>query len=478
MLIPKSMPSRGLLAVGGLIALTAIVQATTQGESPPTPPEKPPRAEFRGPESSPLALTGRLDRTSVLREGDRTVKMELTIKAPTGDDDTLRQPTDFLVVLDRSGSMKGTKIRHARAAVNGLMERLSPQDRFALVSYSDGASVDAPLEIASDTARRRWRRTVQRLDIGGNTNMSAGLDTALRLSRGDEDAARPTRLLLISDGLANRGDRSKEGLVQRAKLASQREIATSTIGVGDDFDEFLMGGMADAGTGNFYYVEAKAGLERIFAAELAATQQTYASAVEVFFDTPKNVTVVDAAGYPLSRKGHRTTFRPGPLFAGQKRRIWVTFQVPNGDADSISLGSIGVTYKRANEDTTIALTENPRVTYTENKTAFFESIDNESWADAVLGDAYNKLQVDVAELVKAGRKKDALNKLESYRQQNSEMNRVIRSDDVTANLREVDTLEEQVKEVFDGPNQQERSQTLVKKRQSMGRDGRRPGSKY
>ena len=85
--------------------------------------------------------------------------------------------------------MSGEKIEHARAAVRELLAQLGPQDRFALVTYSDDAARRRSRSPPSTTRRaRRGSRTVAAIEADGGTNMSSGLDLGL-----DLDRARPRR---------------------------------------------------------------------------------------------------------------------------------------------------------------------------------------------------------------------------------------------------------------------------------------------
>src|SRR5262249_17291493 len=119
---------RSMIA-GALVAATALAGAAARGKSPapvPTP-------TFSAPPTGPVTFSGHLDRTAVLRSGDGLVRMELVIGGK-GDETAHahRVPTDLVIVLDRSGSMAGEKIAHARAAVYELVAGLGPQDRFGL----------------------------------------------------------------------------------------------------------------------------------------------------------------------------------------------------------------------------------------------------------------------------------------------------------------------------------------------------------
>ena len=64
-----------------------------------------------------------------------------------------------------------------------------------------------------------------------------------------------SRTLLLTDGLANVGVTDRFELETHAAELRRRGVATSTFGVGHDFDEALLEAMATAGGGNFYYIE-------------------------------------------------------------------------------------------------------------------------------------------------------------------------------------------------------------------------------
>ena len=59
------------------------------------------------------------------------------------------------------------------------------------------------------------------------------------------------------------------------------EYVLSAVGVGQDFDETLMSALADAGTGNFYYLPDARELAGIFAGEFASARETVARGLRV-----------------------------------------------------------------------------------------------------------------------------------------------------------------------------------------------------
>ena len=225
--------------------------------------------------------------------------------------------------------MGGDKIEHARAAVRELLAQLGAAGSLrAGHLLGRGAPHHSAVPLSTTRTRAAWRATVAEIQADGGTNMSSGLDLGLDLvERGRADGRVP-HVILISDGLANQGDASPEGLTRRARRAAQGEFMLSTVGVGTDFNEYLMTALADAGTGNYYYVQDPRDLAGVFAREFDAARTTVASGLAVQIEPGPGVRVVDAAGYPLEATGDGVVFRPGSLFAGQERRIWVTLAVP------------------------------------------------------------------------------------------------------------------------------------------------------
>jgi Ca-activated chloride channel family protein len=469
----------GFFVVAALAAVTFLGHlAIGRSAAVPTAPETP-AVGFAAPGVAPVAFSGRLDRGAVVVGGDGRVMMELVLSAEERHSQgSFRVPTDMVVVLDRSGSMgDGVKMPYARSAVRELVSRLRDGDRFALVTYSDAAQLSIPLAAATREARGSWLRTVDAIQPNGGTAMSLGLDEALAVVAAGASPGRATRVLLISDGLANQGDASVEGLTGRAGRAARREAAVSTIGVGDDFNEYLMSAIADAGTGNYYYLEDVERLAQVFAVELETGSETVASAVEVAIEAAGGVRVVEAAGYPLERRGATTTFRPGSLFSGQERRVWVTLEVPRDEPGEVRLGSFRASWVDGGVTRTAAFGEVPVVTCVRDEARYYAAIDGDAWARSTSEESYNRLQQDVARSVREGRRDEALAEIGAFRSANQQLNQHLQRQEIADKLEELQRLEADVKDAFEGAEQSRKQNLLSKQRQSEALDGRRPGSK-
>ncbi|HEV7731583.1 MAG TPA: VWA domain-containing protein [Candidatus Binatia bacterium] len=478
--MPHTTPTRRrLLAAGVLLGLTALAGAASRSREA-TPPPTNTALRFTGTGSGLVTFTGQLDRAAVRTGGDGLVRMELLLGAKNFIEQARRRrPADIVVVLDRSGSMEGDKLVHARAAVAELIQQLDPRDRFALISYADDAEMTIPLAAVSPEARSGWLTTVAGLGTLGGTNMSSGLDLALSAMQASGAAGRVARTILISDGLANQGDSSPEGLVARARRVARSEWALTTVGVGSDFNEYLMTALADAGTGNYYFVERATDLGDVFAREFGTASTTVASAVEVEIAPAAGVRVVDAGGYPLETTGDgHVVFRPGTLFAGQERRIWVTLAVPQDAVGERDLGRFALAYKDGDTARRVAFAETPRVACVADDDAFFAGVDTQTWERAVVVEEFNKMQDTVARQVAAGKRDEAAATVKKFRTDTGKLNDRLRSKDVAQKLESLGALEARVDDAFQGADQKGKQNRLSKSGSAAAYDARRPGGKY
>jgi Ca-activated chloride channel family protein len=464
------------LVIGALAVATAFAGTLARGKGSPAAGNDGSRT-FVASSPGPVSFRGTLDRSAVLVGGPPSVRMELVIGAGGQPVSAVRVPTDLVVILDRSGSMAGEKIENARAAIRELVSRLGPEDRFALVTYSNGASLTIAPAAAGDGARAAWLETVAGLGVDGGTNLSSGLDLGLDTLERIRSAGRASRAILISDGLANQGDPSPQGLTRRASRAARGEYTLTTVGVGADFNEVVMTALADAGTGNYYYLRSPQNLGSVFAAEFDSARTTVASGLEVRIDPGDGVTVLDAAGYPLERSGGEIVFRPGSLYAGQERRIWVTLSVPNHAPGDHALGRFALAYTRGGERSTLLLDGDPRVASVGHEKEFYASVDVPAWTRSVLVDGYNKMQQEVAREVKAGRRDAAIEKVREFRTETEALNARLQSGDVQKKLDSLGKLEADVAGAFVGENQAARQNELSKAQSAAALDERRTGSK-
>jgi Ca-activated chloride channel family protein len=161
-------------------------------------------------------------------------------------------PRDLTVVLDVSGSMSGSKLEQARAALDQLLSSLASRDRFRLLSFSNGVSAHRPdWASVSATSLRDARAWVDGLRADGGTNIAGALEEAFRLSSPD---ARLPIVVFITDGLPSVGERDPERIAAQAEGRRGRSRVFA-FGVGHDVNTYLLDRLSAAGRGATEYVE-------------------------------------------------------------------------------------------------------------------------------------------------------------------------------------------------------------------------------
>ena len=266
-----------------------------------------------------LALTAKFTSTKILGS-DTEQYVAVSITAPTGQVPK-RPPLSLAVVIDRSGSMEGPPIAHAKAAAQRLIGQLSSDDAFTVITYSSGDEVVYPMNRATDANKATARAAIEGIYDDGGTCISCGLTRgASELSRSPITGGL-SRIVLISDGQANEGLWDRGELVQLAANTAAHGVSISALGVGLDFDEVTMQRIADVGRGNYFFVEDTAQLASMFTKELGGLTATVAADVRLLVDGGPGVHVEEALGYPAERQGDWMIVPIADLRAGETRKV-------------------------------------------------------------------------------------------------------------------------------------------------------------
>ena len=369
-----------------------------------------------------------------------------------GADRPAQQATDLVIVLDRSGSMEGKKLNDARQAVMGLLDRLTAEDRLALVTYSNGVQIRLPLVAMTPSQRHQALSVAGEIRAGGGTNLGAGLQQGIEMLTRTAAGGRQRKLILISDGLANQGVTDPVALGRMASVALENRFAISTVGVGLDFNEVLMTAIADRGAGRYHFLEDPQVFARVFETELQATRQVAATNVAIRIPLEPGVRLVDAGGYPIGLEEDAAVLHPGDLLAGQHRTLYLKFQVPTGKEGEIVLGRVQMQCRQGGKSVAIQAPQPLTVACVADTAAVMASIKKDSWENQVVQEEFSRLKEEVAGDIRSGDKDRAQARIQEYEERQTTLNTVVGSAKVAENLAtDVQVLRDQVDETFAGP---------------------------
>jgi Ca-activated chloride channel family protein len=257
------------------------------------------------------------------------------VVAPETPPRTDRPPINLALVLDRSGSMGGSKIEIARLAVAHALQMLRLRDRFALVAFDDVVDVVTGSTLASAEARRHALAELAQIDARGSTNLAGGWEAGCEAVAAHLAGEAVGRCLLVTDGQANVGESDPAHLGRLTHAMRQRGIATSTFGIGADFDERTLQLMAEGGQGHFYFVETPQAIPDLLTSELGDTLEIVAREAALVLRVPEGVTAEPVGPFRAASAGHVVRIELGDLASAQERRLVVRLTFPAGAAGDL-----------------------------------------------------------------------------------------------------------------------------------------------
>ncbi len=267
-------------------------------------------------------------------KGRAFVKFTITGQAVQHDQD--RRSVNLALVLDRSGSMAGDKMVHAKSAAKHVIDRLQDGDIVSICAYDDVVSVIASATEVNDSTRTQLRNMIDGISTDGSTALFAGVSKGAAEVRKFLSPTRVNRIILLSDGIANVGPSSPRELGQLGMSLGAEGISVTTIGLGEGYNEDLMTQLAYNSDGAHSAILNSKGLATAFDSELNSMFAVVAQKINVDIQLTDGVKFIRALGRDVEVSGNDVRAQLNQVGENQEKYILLEVEVPEQLAGQVA----------------------------------------------------------------------------------------------------------------------------------------------
>ena len=226
-------------------------------------------------------------------------------------------PANLVFLVDVSGSMgSADKLPLLKSSLALLVKQLRAQDHVSLVTYASGTRV--VLEPTPGNHQARILAALDELTSGGSTAGAAGITLAYDMAQQGYIKGGINRIMLATDGDFNVGITNFDALKGMAAEKRKGGVSLSTLGFGTgNYNEQLMEQLADAGNGNYSYIDTLNEGQKVLVNEMTSTLATIAKDVKIQLEfNPDAVSEYRLIGYE-NRILKREDFNNDKVDAGE-----------------------------------------------------------------------------------------------------------------------------------------------------------------
>ena len=225
--------------------------------------------------------------------------------------------SNLVFLVDVSGSMNSpNKLGLLKSALKLLSRKMRTEDKISIVVYAGASGV--VLEPVAGNQLAKISQALDALSAGGRTNGAAGIRSAYQLAEQEFIKDGINRVILATDGDFNVGTVSFEALKDLVEEKRKTGISLTTLGFGTgNYNDHLMEQLADAGNGNYAYIDTLNEAQKVLVDEMSSTLNTIAKDVKIQVEfNPAVVAEYRLIGYE-NRVLNREDFNNDKIDAGE-----------------------------------------------------------------------------------------------------------------------------------------------------------------
>ncbi len=258
------------------------------------------------------------------------------------------KPCNLVFLIDASGSMEdANKLPLLKKSLRLLLDKLSKQDRIAIVAYAGAAGLVLPSTPASK--KEEILNSLNELEAGGSTAGGEGIELAYKIAKENLIQGGNNRVILATDGDFNVGTAGDEDLVKLIEEKRKDDIYLTICGFGmGNYKDRKMEMISNAGNGNYFYIDNIKEAEKVFVKEMRANLFTIAKDVKIQIAfNPEFVKAYRLIGYENRRLRNQDfeddTKDAGELGAGHT--VTALYEIiPAGSSEVVSTEEGAATY--------------------------------------------------------------------------------------------------------------------------------------
>jgi len=284
----------------------------------------------------------------------------------------VRPPVHLSLVLDKSGSMEGKPLEYVKEACRLVIDRLGPADTLSIVTFAE--AVDVLLAQSPVSKKETLKAQLDFIRPRGTTNLYSGMVTGANQLGMVKAPTHLSRIILLTDGEANEGVTEYSEIVAKARSIHREAFTISTVGVGIEYNEELMRGIAKNALGNYYYVDAVSEIPRVFEQELATLFEVVAKNVRMSLRLPKGVRLEKFYGREPETANGLATVQLPDIVAGDPQNLLLKLSLDSHPSARFRVLQTGLSFEYVGQTTRSELTFDAVVEFTTDRQRILSSI--------------------------------------------------------------------------------------------------------